>query len=176
MVSGLKKSVVLVGLMGAGKTRIGRSLADKLRCAFVDSDREIEIAAGCSVADIFEIYGEEAFRDVEHKVLDRLLTEPAQVIATGGGAFIRDDNRAIIQAKGTSIWLDADIKTLVERTSRTSHRPLLKQGNPEQILMNLLEKRKAAYARAHIRVDSGDRPIHNILEDMVEQLKSLDVL
>jgi len=154
------KPIVFVGLMGAGKTRIGREVAKRLEMMFVDSDSEIERAAGYSVSEIFERYGEAAFRSGEQKVIKRLLSDEPLVIATGGGAFMNDDTRSLILEKSVSIWLKADLKTLVERTSRTNHRPLLQQGNPEEILRGLIQKRDPVYAQAHIHVGTGeDNPV-----------------
>ena len=151
----LKQSIVLVGLMGAGKTRIGRSLAEDIGLPFVDADTEIEKAAGCSISDIFDRYGEGAFRDGERKVMQRLLEESPHVIATGGGAFMNDETRALIKEKALSIWLNAPVDVLHERTSRTNHRPLLQNGDSHAILSHLHEKRSPVYAQADIEIDSA---------------------
>lgn len=149
-------SLVLVGLMGAGKSSVGRRLAQKLDLPFVDADSEIENAAGCSIEDFFELYGEEEFRDGERRVIARLLDGPVQVIATGGGAFITDETRKKISETGISIWLKADISTLVDRVSRRGGRPLLKDGPPEDVLNDLIETRYPVYAKADITVESSD--------------------
>jgi len=151
----------MIGLMGAGKSSIGRRLATALDLAFVDTDDEIITAAGCSIADIFELYGEQAFRDLEERVIERLLLDPKRVIATGGGAYMNPDTRARIGEAAITIWLRADLDILVERTSRRSGRPLLLQGNPRQILKTLIDERYPVYADADIVVDTGPDG-HNI--------------
>lgn len=163
----LTKPVVMVGMMGAGKSRIGRELAARLNYEFVDADDEIIDAAGCSISDIFELYGEEAFRDVEMKVITRLLSNPPRIIATGGGAFMNDAIREKIALGGISIWLKADIDVLVERTSRRKGRPLLAIGDPKEILEGLMKQRYPVYATADIAVDSLDIPIDETV-DVVE--------
>lgn len=154
----LSRPLVLVGLMGAGKTAIGRRLAAQLGLAFVDADQEIERAAGLTIEDIFESYGEAAFRDVERRVIARLLGDEVQVIATGGGAFMDIDTRQIVAERGISLWLRADLDLLVVRTGRRSNRPLLKHGKRRDILAELMEQRYPVYARADITVDSRDGP------------------
>ncbi|MEM9310353.1 MAG: shikimate kinase [Pseudomonadota bacterium] len=152
------RPVVLVGLMGAGKSTVGRRLASMMHRAFVDADDAIEDAAQRSIAEIFEEFGEAYFRDGERRVIARLMDEAGAVIATGGGAFIDPETRALILQRGIAVWIDCDIDTLVERTSRRDHRPLLKTGDPREILTRLLKERRPAYAQAHIRVASDDRP------------------
>jgi shikimate kinase len=152
----LPRTLVLVGLMGAGKSAIGRRLAARLGIPFRDADKEIEAAAGCAIEDIFAQYGEAAFRDGEKRVIARLLTEePVHVLATGGGAFMDRDTRRAIQDHGLSLWLRADLDLLVERTSRRNNRPLLKSGEPRAILAKLMEERYPVYAEADLVVDSG---------------------
>lgn len=148
--------IVLVGLMGAGKSSVGRRLAQKLSLPFVDADTEIERAAGCSIEDFFELYGEEEFRDGERRVIGRLLDGPVQVIATGGGAFMTEETRARVREEGISIWLKADLDTLVERVSRRGGRPLLKGGDPEDVLSDLIDTRYPVYAQADITIESAD--------------------
>lgn len=160
----LPRSLVLVGLMGAGKSAIGRRLAHRLGLPFVDADQEIERAAGCTVEDIFELYGEPAFRDVERRVIARLLTGPLHVLATGGGAFMDIDTRASIAENGISLWLRADLEVLLARTSRRNNRPLLKRDDPRAVLQKLIDIRYPVYARADIVIDSRDAP----LEDTVD--------
>ena len=150
------KSVVLVGLMGAGKTSVGRRLAKKLDMAFVDADEEIVKAAACSIDNIFELYGEKAFRDVEEKVISRLLEEGPQVMATGGGAFMNPKTRALIAAASVSVWLRAELDVLVRRTRRRGGRPLLKNKDPREALKKLIDERYPVYAKADIIVDSKD--------------------
>jgi shikimate kinase len=150
------RTVVLVGLMGAGKSNIGRRLAGKLGIPFIDADDEIEKAAGCSIADIFAIYGEAVFRDGERRVIARLLEGPPHVLATGGGAFMDREVREKVREKGVSVWLRADLDTLVHRVSRKSEeRPLLAGKNPREVLARLMEERYPVYAEADITIDSG---------------------
>lgn len=153
------RSLVLVGMMGAGKSAVGRRLAARLGLPFVDADAEIEAAAGCSIADIFEVHGEPAFREGERKVIARLLDGPPRVIATGGGAFMSEETRALIAAKAISIWLRADLETLVARVARRSHRPLLRDGDPRRILSALSAERDPVYALADVIVESDDAPL-----------------
>lgn len=160
----------MIGLMGAGKSRIGRELAAELRLPFVDADAEIVEAAGCSISDIFELYGEAAFRDVEKRVICRLLDEGRQIIATGGGAFMNDDIRRAIKERGVSIWLRAELDVLVERTSRRGGRPLLENGDPEVILKGLMEQRYPVYAEADIIVDSKAVSIEETVADTAKAL------
>lgn len=151
-------SIVLVGLMGAGKTCIGRRLAGRLGLPFADADAEIEAAAGCSVEEIFAQHGEAAFRDGEHRVILRLLSERPCVLSTGGGAFMDPRTRAAIRAKGIAVWLRADLDLMLKRTGRRNNRPLLKTGDPRQILARLMAERYPVYAEADIVVDSMDGP------------------
>jgi shikimate kinase len=151
----LTRTLVLVGLMGAGKTCIGRELARRLGVAFVDADVEIESAANCSIEDIFRVYGETEFRAGERRVIKRLLSGPVHVLATGGGAFMDPETRARIRERAISIWLRADLDLLVNRVARRSNRPLLKNGEPREILSRLIDERYPIYAEADIVVDSG---------------------
>jgi len=152
----MDRPVVLVGLMGVGKTSVGRRLSKLLGMVFVDADDEIVKAAGCSIDDIFKIYGEAAFRDVEKRVIERLLMDQNLVLATGGGAFMDASTRDLIKNVAVSVWLGADVGVLSERTGRRGGRPLLENGNREQILENLLREREPFYRQADIHVDSGD--------------------
>ena len=153
------RSLVLVGLMGAGKTHVGRRLAELLCLPFVDADQAIEEAAGCPIPEIFSRHGEAAFREGERKVIRRLLNEPGRrVLATGGGAFMDPATRAEIRRTAVSIWLRADLDVLVKRTSRRSDRPLLTSGDPREILTALMEKRHPVYAEADLVVESDDAP------------------
>jgi shikimate kinase len=152
------KSIVLVGLMGAGKTCIGKRLATRLNMPFVDADAEIEKAAGCSIQDMFEIHGEAEFRDGERRVIARLLDGPPHVLATGGGAFLNPRTRAKIGECATSIWLRADLELLLKRTARRHHRPLLERGDRREVMAALIEERYPVYAEANITVDSVDGP------------------
>lgn len=148
------RTVVLVGLMGAGKTCIGQRLAARLGLPFTDADDEIEQAAGCSIPDIFELYGEQAFRDGERRVIARLLDGPAQVLATGGGAYMDPDTRALIAQRAVSVWLRADIDLLLSRTARRGDRPLLAKGDRRATLERLMAERYPIYAEADVVVDS----------------------
>ena len=168
----LTRPVVMIGLMGAGKSRIGRELATKLKYEFVDADDEIIDAAGCSISDIFKLYGEQAFRDVEMKVITRLLDGPPRIIATGGGAFMNESVRKKIVDSGISIWLKADIDVLVERTGRRKGRPLLDKGDPKEILQQLMTQRYPVYATADIAVDSRDIPIDETVSEVETALEN----
>jgi shikimate kinase len=152
------RSIVLVGLMGAGKTKIGRRLAARLNLPFFDSDEEIETAAGETIEEIFLNRGEAVFRDGERRVIARLLAGPVHVLATGGGAFMDPATRRVIAARGVSIWLRAGLDVLFARVSRRSNRPLLKTPDPRAVLAELIERRHPIYAEADITIDSGDGP------------------
>ena len=161
------RSIVLVGMMGAGKTSVGKRLAKALDLPFQDADAEIELAAGKSIADIFAEDGEEVFRSGEERVIKRLLEDGPKVLATGGGAFERASTRENIAAHGVSVWLDGELEVLWERVSRKTHRPLLKQENPKGVLKALLEKRNPTYAKADCRVESRDVPHEVIVSDII---------
>lgn len=165
------RSLVLVGLMGAGKTTVGRRLSVRLGLPFVDADAEIEAAAGKSISDIFAEHGEAHFREGERKVICRLLREGPLVLATGGGAFMNDVTRQAIAEAGISIWLKADLDTLMRRVRRRDHRPLLKQPDPEAVMRDLMEKRYPVYANANLTVDTHDAPHQTIVEDIVACLR-----
>ncbi|MEE8275824.1 MAG: shikimate kinase [Alphaproteobacteria bacterium] len=167
----LPKSIVMVGLMGAGKTAIGHRLAARLALPFIDADSEVEAAAGCTISEIFERHGEAAFRDGERRVIARLLDEPRRVLATGGGAFIDADTRALIGREAISVWLRAELEVLVRRTARRDSRPLLKRGNPRQILGRLIEERYPIYAQADIVVDSVDGPPEDTVDNVLAALE-----
>ncbi|MFN2100943.1 shikimate kinase [Altererythrobacter sp. MF3-039] len=154
----IDRPVVLVGLMGVGKSTVGRKLAALMGRDFVDADDSIEEAAQLSVAEIFEQFGEAYFRDGERRVIARLVEERHGVIATGGGAFCSDETRQLILDDAIAVWLDADIDTLVERTARKDNRPLLKNGNPREILTNLKDQRGQYYSQAQVHVVTGDAP------------------
>ncbi|HUC71245.1 MAG TPA: shikimate kinase [Stellaceae bacterium] len=150
------RTVVLVGLMGAGKTKIGRRLAVRLGLPFFDSDQEIEAAAGETIEEIFANRGERVFREGERRVIARLLARPAHVLATGGGAFMDPLTRTVVRCRGVSLWLRADLDVLVQRVSRRSDRPLLNAGDPRAILAQLIERRHPIYGEADLTIDSGD--------------------
>lgn len=164
------RSLVLVGLMGSGKSTVGRRLATRLDMPFVDADDEIEKAAGCSISDIFDTIGEAAFRDGERRVIARLLSEGPVVLATGGGAFMAPDTRERIRAGATSIWLRAGLDILVRRCQRRSHRPLLQKGNTRDILRDLMAQREPVYAEADITVDSGEDDHEAVVDRIVAAL------
>ena len=166
------KTIVLVGLMGAGKTSVGRLLAKRLDLEFIDADHEIEQAAQCSIEQIFESHGEAEFRDGEQRVIARLLTGPTHVLATGGGAFMRKETRDAIRGRGISVWLRADLDLLLRRVSRRKNRPLLRNENPRQTLEKLMEERYPVYAEADIVVDSGDRPPGTIVDTVIESIET----
>lgn len=164
------KPIALVGMMGVGKTSIGRRLAQKLHIPFVDADQEIVDAAGLSIPEIFEKFGEAHFRDGERRVIARLFDGKRKVIATGGGAFVNDETRALMLDRAIVIWLDADIDTLVERTARKGDRPLLANGDAREILTRLAEQRNPLYAQAHIRVRSQSNPHEATLDAIMKAL------
>lgn len=149
----LERPLVLVGLMGAGKSVIGRRLAHVLNVPFVDADSEIEAAANCTINEIFARFGEAAFREGEARVMARLLDGPPSILAAGGGAFMNDDTRARIRDRGTSVWLKADLDLLARRTAGRGHRPLLNDKNPRQVLAELIERRYPVYAEADVTVE-----------------------
>ncbi|MBP2313704.1 shikimate kinase [Azospirillum soli] len=169
----LPKTVVLVGLMGAGKSAIGRRLAARLHLPFIDADTEIEAAAGCTIAEIFARDGEAVFRSVERKIIARLLTEqPVHILATGGGAFMDPETRATIRQHGLSVWLRADLDILLARTARRTHRPLLNSGDPKEILQRLMTARYPVYADAELTVISDERPPEATVEQVIEALEA----
>ena len=168
----LDKPIVLVGLMGAGKSTVGKRLANALGVDFVDSDNEIAEAAGCSISEIFETYGETMFRDLEKRVLMRLFSGGASVIATGGGAFINEEIREQVKALTLSIWLRADLEVLVERVSRRDTRPLLKTGDKREILQRLMDERYPIYAQADITIDSNSGPHDTVVTDILKMLET----
>jgi shikimate kinase len=166
------RPLVLVGLMGAGKSTIGRRLAKQIGWRFVDSDEEIEAAAGCSIADIFSIHGEPIFRDLEKRVIARLLSEEPMVLATGGGAWMQEGVRGIIQSKATSVWLRAELDVLTDRVSKRTHRPLLETGDKREILDNLMSERYPIYALADVIVDSSAGPHEQVVERVIDALEA----
>ena len=164
------RPIALVGLMGAGKTTVGRRLAARLDLPFVDVDAEIEAASGLSVSEIFERFGEAHFRDGERRVIARLIDGAPKVIATGGGAFMQDDTRALLLERAITIWLDADVATLVERVRRRNTRPLLKDKDPGEVLTELAAVRNPVYAQAQIRVPSKSSPHGDTVEAIIAAL------
>lgn len=165
-----KKSVVLIGLMGAGKTAIGRRLASRLGLMFVDADNEIEKAAGKSISDIFADHGEPYFRNGELRVIARLLKSGPQVLATGGGAYMNEETRKTISERGVSVWLKADIDVLMDRVARRDHRPLLRNEDPESVMRSLMDERYPVYSNADITVMSRDAPHEVMVGEIIASL------
>jgi shikimate kinase len=164
------RSVVFVGLMGAGKTAIGRKVAGALGLSFIDSDHEIESVSRMTIPELFERYGEAEFRALEQRVILRLLENGPQVLSTGGGAFINAQTREAVQAHGVSIWLRADIDLLMERVSKKQNRPLLKNDNPRAVLVRLMEERYPVYGLADITVLTRDERKEVIAAEAVDAL------
>ena len=169
----LNKPIVIVGLMGAGKTSVGKMISKKLSLPFVDSDSEIVNSAGCSVVDIFSIYGEQEFRRVEDRVINRILSdEKIKVLSTGEGAFIIDSVRQLTKEKAITIWLKADLDLLVKRTSFKDTRPLLLNYDSSKILKKLIEERYPIYANADITVETKDEPTYKTTQNVLKALHS----
>lgn len=163
----IPKSLVLIGMMGAGKTSVGRQLAHKLGLPFVDADHEIETAAQATITEIFERDGEAAFRNGERRVIARLLEGPVCVLATGGGAFMHAETRAKIRERAISIWLRADLDLLTRRVGRRRDRPLLHNGDPRAILADLLAVREPLYGEADVVIDSGDQTPDQVADAVI---------
>ena len=167
----LHRTVALVGLMGAGKTSVGRRLAQELSLPFVDADSEIERAAGQSIEDIFERHGEPLFRDGERRVIARLLDGLPHVLATGGGAFMDANTRALLKERAITIWIKADLDILLSRVGRRNHRPLLKNGDKRAILERLMAERHPIYAEATFTIDSSDSPPEEMVTRVIARLQ-----
>ena len=167
-----QRSVVLVGMMGAGKSTIGRRLAARLGLPFLDADIEIEAAAGMSIPDIFEIHGEPHFRDGEARVIARLLDSGPAVIATGGGAFMREETRNRVRDKAVSIWLQADVDVIMKRVKRRADRPLLQTEDPTATVTRLLEAREPLYRTADLTIGSRDVPHDRIVDECIDALRA----
>lgn len=166
------RSIVLVGLMGCGKSSVGRRLASKLGLTFVDADEEIERVAAKSIVEIFTDHGEAYFRDGERRVIARLLGNGPQVLATGGGAFINPETRAKIKERGISVWLRADLPVLMRRVSKRETRPLLKTADPEAVMRDLMDKRYPVYAEADITLESRDVPHDVIVSEALAAIRA----
>jgi shikimate kinase len=167
-----RRSIVLVGMMGAGKSSVGRRLAGRLGVPFVDADTEIEKAAGMTITEIFAAHGEPYFRSGETRVIARLLEGGPQVLATGGGAFMNADTREAVRAKGISVWLRATLDVLNRRIKRRTDRPLLRSADPTETLRRLLEERNPVYAEADLTVESRDVPHETIVDEILEGLRA----
>jgi len=167
----LPRTVALVGLMGAGKSAIGKRLAMRLGLPFVDADEEIERAAGCTIAEFFENYGEAEFRLGERRVIARLLEDPPHVLSTGGGSYMDAQTRTMMRAKAITVWLRADLDVLFDRVRRRGHRPLLRGGDPKEILGRLMTERYPVYAEADIVVESTAQPVERTTEEVIDALR-----
>lgn len=165
------RTVALVGLMGAGKSAIGKRLALKLGLPFVDADDEIERAAGCSISEFFERFGEIEFRNGERRVISRLLAGPVHVLSTGGGAYMDTETRGLMRAHAITVWLRADLEVLYDRVKKRTHRPLLRQGDPREILARLMNQRYPVYAEADVVVESTAQPAEVTTDQVVEALR-----
>jgi shikimate kinase len=165
-----RKTIALVGLMGVGKSSVGRRLAAALDLPFRDADAEVEAAAGRTISEIFETFGEPAFRDGERRVIARLMDEGPHVLATGGGAFINDETRALIKQRAVSVWLKADLALLARRIGRKDTRPLVRGKDPLEVLTALSAVRDPIYAQADITVETGDTPHHEAVEAVLRAL------
>jgi len=164
------KTIVLVGLMGCGKTSIGKRLAKRLELPFHDSDHAVEDAAGCPIKDIYTIYGEEAFLSGEQRVIGRLLEQPTHILATGGSSFAYEPTREIIKNSAISVWLNADLDTLVARVSRRNDRPLLANGNQREVLEKMIEDRYPLYQQADIHVQTLDEPTNTTVDRVIQAM------
>ncbi|GAA4715178.1 shikimate kinase [Sphingomonas lutea] len=166
----LDRPIVLVGLMGVGKSTVGRRLARRLALPFVDSDSEIEDAVGLPAGEVFERYGEQDYRDGERRLVARLVDGQVRVIATGGGVFVDPRTRALLNERTITVWLDAPIDVLAERTGRRDTRPLLKTPDPKETLQRLAEIERQAYAEAHVHVRSGDGAHKDVVDAIVREI------
>lgn len=164
------KTIVLIGLMGAGKTSIGKRLAKRLDLPFFDSDHEVEVAAGCTIKEIVENYGEDAFMSGEYRVINRLLDQPTHVLATGGGSFMTEKTRDRVSSNAISVWLKADLETLVTRVSRRSDRPFLEDGSQRETLEKLIGERYPYFESANVIVDTFDEPTAATVERVIVAL------
>lgn len=167
-----KRSIILVGMMGSGKSSIGRRLAAAMELPFVDADAEIEAAAGMTIEEMFRVHGEPYFREGEERVIRRILHNGPQVVSTGGGAVISAQTRAVIAQSGVSIWLDAPVDLLLQRVSRRDNRPLLKTDDPRAVLERLMSERGKHYAEADLRYESRDAPHEIVVEEILALLSS----
>lgn len=165
-----RKTIVLVGFMGAGKSSVGKRLATRLGLPFVDSDVEVEKAAGLSISDLFDLYGPEEFHRGESRVIERLLRAPLHVLATGGSAFLNPENRKTIKEHAISVWLRADLDLLVARTTRQNHRPTLRNCDRREVLSQIIQERSHVFKEADLVVDCGERPLTKTVDDVIAAL------
>ena len=170
------RALVLVGLMGAGKTSVGRRLAEKLEIPFVDADHEIEVAAGKTIPEIFADHGEDYFREGERRVIARLLENGQQVLATGGGAFMNAETREKIKNSSVSLWLKADLDVLLKRVAKRNDRPLLQTDDPATIMKHLIDMRYPVYAQSDITVESRDVQHGQMVNDVIKALAEFESL
>ena len=168
----LDRPIVLVGLMGVGKSTVGRRLAKRLGVSFVDSDSAIEDASGLPAAEVFERYGERDFRDGERRLVARLMDGEVRVIATGGGAYVDPRTRELLNKRAITVWLDAPVDILAERTSRRDTRVQLRTGDPKAVLERLSRERRPSYEEAHIHVKSGDGAHRDVVDAIISELES----
>lgn len=164
------KTIALVGLMGCGKTSIGRRLAKKLELPFFDSDQEVEISAGCSMKEIYSVFGEESFKSGERRVIARLLSQPAQILATGGSSILDEETQILLKEKSITVWLDADLETLVARVSRRNDRPLIQDGNQREVLENLIKTCYPVYEKSDIHVKTYDEATNATVDRVIEAI------
>lgn len=170
----LTKPVVLIGMMGSGKTKIGHMLAKTLKARFIDSDHRIEESAGCSISDIFEKYGEPEFRRLEKRVIANLIVNnEADVIALGGGAILNEDTAALIKERALCVWVKAPLDHIYKRVSQNSNRPLLACENPREVLQDLMQQREPHYARADLHIDNEDDQAEQAIQKILERIASL---
>jgi shikimate kinase len=172
LIKRLDRPVVLVGLMGVGKSTVGRRLAKRLGLPFIDSDHEIEDIVGLPAGEVFERYGEEDYRDGERRLVARLIDGEIRVIATGGGVFVDPRTRKLLNERAVTVWLDAPIDVLAERTGRRNTRPLLKNGDPKGTLERLAAMERQAYAEAHIHVKSGSGAHKDVVDSIIAELEN----
>lgn len=170
----ITKTIVLIGLMGCGKSSIGKRLAKELHMPFVDADDEIEKNVGCRISEIFKYNGEPYFREVEQRVIEELLEHGPIILATGGGAYMNPAIRDSIKKHAVSVWLKAEFEMLYDRVSRKQHRPLLEKGNKKEILRSLMEERYPIYADADITVQSTDSPHSRVVQDIIQAVSNLE--
>jgi shikimate kinase len=167
----LDRPIVLVGLMGAGKSTVGRRLAKRLGLPFVDTDSEIEEATGQPWGEVFERFGEADYRDGERRLVARVVDGPVRVISTGGGVFVDSETRELLNARAITVWLDVPVDVLADRTARRNTRPLLRRGDPRLTLEQLSEQERPCYAEAHIRIESGDGAHKDVVEAIIEAVE-----